>query len=163
MIRSIGVFLVLVAGQAQALSCDEPNPVDSYQRYNNLPEDYVIFRGVLDVPEYELNEQDNNPKFDTDGTRIPNASVTASLAGQLLTLRGFKAPAPETVQVDIYCQIGWCGFVPNQEFIGFAKRDATGLTLSVDICSPAVIPSPDRAMERQLVNCLYERGCEAAN
>ena len=152
MIR-LALALVLIAGQAQALSCLRPDVAESFNRANGIEEPVYILRGVLEfdpglMPQGVVNEE-RNPD-----------PVPARFTGRGLTLDGFTARFERGVTLQPLCFGPWCGSAePGQDAIVFATVRGEDLVVEVNPCGGQIFYDPTEEMADVLTACLRGEAC----
>ena len=150
--KTLAMVLMVLAGEAAALSCVRPDVVSSFQRAEEVPEDVYLLKGTLRfdpslLPEGVINEERNPPP------------IPARFEGQALNRNGFTTPYARSVTLQPLCFGPWCGSAqPGQEAIMFATVRGADLVIAASPCGGQIFYEPTRQMEQQLIACM-NGGC----
>ncbi len=149
------ITALVVAGQAQALSCMPADAARSFNWASNAEERYVILQGAFsfDFPKTEPVEDINNP---------PTVVLQSQFNGKYLTPDGFIDAPPLDVTVEFTCLGPWCGAMEADEnVLAFVEQADSGYILRVEPCFSTVLEPSDRNLAR-VTSCMRGTGCEEA-
>ena len=148
------IFVILIAGQAGALSCMRPDVATTFNRMHEVPEDVYVLRGVLEFDESLLPEGVVNEE------RFPDP-IAGTFKGKGLTLDGFTARFESDVTVQSVCFGPWCGSLASGiEVITFANVIGDDIIIEANPCGSNVFPSPTQEMADALQSCIRGEACE---
>jgi len=151
--RGLALILLVLAGQAQALSCMRPDVADSFNRANDIAEPVYILRGVLTFDAALM------PKDVVNEVRNPDP-VPATFEGLGLTHDGFTTRFAGDLVLQPRCAGPWCGStVPGQEVIVFATDLGDQLVVEIGACGGTVFQDPTPEMDAVLAACLRGEPC----
>lgn len=151
----LSVALALVAGQATALSCVQPDVARSYEFAAQAEERYLIILGTLAFGEV--------PSSDTGEIHNPReVEVEAQFLGQYLTQDGFQAAPPLAVDIEFTCAASWCGSMTSDDapVLAFVEQSDAGYTLTVGPCGGQAFKNPSDAQIDQVLSCMRGESCE---
>ena len=148
--RALAAALALVAGQAQALSCPAPDPVNTFNMANASDLPYIALAGRITVTGPVPSEM-------TGPLTLP-----ARLTGYGLAEEGFTAAFDEEISLNVTCAGPFCGFLPGTEpVLVFARVDEGAPVVDLAPCGEWVFPAPDAALTETLAACLRGEACSA--
>lgn len=141
-----------IAGQAQALSCMQPDIIQSYKDHAEATEAYVVVRGRFRFTPPKPQKLNNNAKDQT---------VRARFEGVALSKKGFDTSFSRPITIVFSCGGPWCGAVtPDTEAIAFVQQTDTGLTLNEGPCPWRVFYEPTKEQVDRLLYCHTRGICE---
>jgi len=147
---SLALGATLIASQAAALSCMQPDPARTFQQVAAAEERYVVFLGTFDfaAPPVQRGRLNAQPQ-----------QVTATFQGQGLGAGGFAPTAPVSITLQTSCSGPWCGNFPTRgaEVLTFVEQTDAGYVLTLDACGGLLFdPSAAPIVE----SCIRGEGCE---
>jgi hypothetical protein len=144
--------LVVIAGQAQALSCMGSDVSRTFKWASDADESYVVLLGAFAFSPPEEN------LVDTD---LPQSErLPATFSGDYLGGDGFVTAPPLDVTLNFECLAHWCGSINNDEAIlAIVEQTSDGYVLNVDPCFTTVF-APDDENVQTAVSCMRGTGCE---
>ncbi|MFZ3581602.1 hypothetical protein ACOI1H_05440 [Loktanella sp. DJP18] len=150
MIRAASAALILLAGQAQALSCLAPDPLASFTNASASDMPYLVLTGDLATPSA------------TGVTEPQPTTRTAQLTGFELTADGFTVPFDGEVLLDVTCAGPWCGALPaSGPIVAFARIDGPVPVIEMSACGGWLFADPDQATLDHLTECMNGKTCSA--
>ena len=156
MIRLVSL-LMLLAGQAQALSCMRPDVAWTFEQADEAEELYSIMRGSLSFDESLM------PQGYDESAGTPD-KIPAEFSGHFLTQNGFDKPVETPITLAPTCAGPWCGSAAqSDDVIVFVEYVADGFELEVGACPFFMFYNPTPDMERTLVSCAKGGPCKGAN
>lgn len=147
---------MLMASQAQALSCMRPDVARAFDWASQAEESYVVLLGRLDFEAPATRRgRPNDPQ---------DLHVAARFTGQSLGVSGFSATAPLDVSLAFTCAGPWCGsMTPSRgDVLAFVERSADGYVLNVGPCGGTTFERPTHAQIQQVESCMRGQACTAA-
>lgn len=155
--RLLALCLVLIAGQAAALSCMRPDPVAAYQHALDAPDRFYVLHGQVAF------DADLLPQGMVNVPRDP-APIAGVFSGAGLTRDGFKPTTLRDVTIQSSCAGPWCGRMrADTPHLMFAKLTDDGIVIEVGPCGGAVFPAPTSDMLDQMVQCIRGGPCVPAD
>ncbi|MGJ8622720.1 MAG: hypothetical protein ACSHW1_08070 [Yoonia sp.] len=155
----IGVLataLALLAGQASALSCLRPDPVETFQRLAAAPESYFVLYGTLSFDESALP---GGMRMDQNAG-MPDP-VPGRFVGKGLSTSGFTIPYVTNVMVQATCAGPWCGSARSGgEAVYFVPSGPAPVSLQATPCGDMIFPDPSPAVLEMLTSCMQGGTCE---
>ena len=142
------ILALSVAGQAAALSCMRPDPVNTFHRIAEDPTDYYLLYGTLDFdgskqPQGVVNEE-RNPE-----------PIAAAFRGHGLTRAGFISRFERTVTVQPLCFGPWCGqTTPGVKSLFFAAVEGDKVIISPDPCGGTIFAEPTQKELDEMTACI---------
>jgi len=157
---ALAAALAAAAGQAQALSCMQPDPVRTFQDAHAAPEPWVVLLGRL---VYGTPPPIPDPMNLKPGQQPRVAAFPATFSGMGLSASGFDRPYSGTIMMQPVCYGPWCGGYPGQaDVLIFARVQADGsYLLEIDPCGQSVFGPPSTAVVAALTACMAGRDCVA--
>ena len=150
MIRAAATTFILLAGQAQALSCMRPDPLTSFANASAADLPYLVLTGELTAPPA------------TGMTEQQPSSTTAHLVGFGLANDGFTVPFDGDVVLDVTCAGPWCGTMPaSGSVVAFARIDGSVPVIELSACGGWLFVEPDQATLDGLTSCIRGMACSA--
>ncbi|MEL6609533.1 MAG: hypothetical protein AAFO93_11550 [Pseudomonadota bacterium] len=147
MLKYITIFLVL-AGQAQALSCMQPSIAGSYAQAAQAEESYVIWLGTFTFDQATL------PKRAVENTNPPDTLIPARFTGHAFNGRAFEAPIDRALTINAQCFGPWCSFMESGTFgMAFVELTDAGPVLSLSPCGGAFFQEPTTVQIEQVAIC----------
>ncbi|SMY08116.1 hypothetical protein [Flavimaricola marinus] len=149
---------MLVAGQANALSCLRPDPAQTFQRASDASEIYVVLRGSFDFDEALMPEMGSGPE-----TGDP-AAVAARFSGTALGPDGFTIPYETELLLQPSCAGPWCGgLAPTDDAVAFARDGGEGAyVIDLGPCGGNVFDTTPAVIET-ITQCMAGGACTPAN
>ena len=148
MIRAASVGLILLAGQAQALSCMRPDPVATFGTASTSDLPYLVLTGDLTAPPA------------TGVTEQRPVSATARLTGFGLANDGFTVPFDGDVVLEVTCAGPWCGALPaSGPIMAFARIDGPVPVIEMSACGGWLFTDPDQATLDRMTACINGEDC----
>lgn len=149
-------ILAMISGQAHALSCIRPDPIETYKRVAAAPENYFVLYGELTFDESLVSA----------GTRTLSdplpAPIAADFDGTGLTKQGFTASYVSPVTLEIQCIANWCGSASSGgDALYFVKAGDPPVTMVAEACSSMIFPDPSQAVLDMLTSCMQGGACLA--
>lgn len=139
---------MLIAGQAAALSCMQPDPVRTFNQVAADDATYYVLYGTLDFdpklqPQGVVNEE-RNP-----------SPVPARFAGKGLSETGFDRDFVRDVVLQPVCAGPWCGNAPlDVPSLIFAKVTGDTIIIEASPCGGAIFPEPSKAALDRMTACM---------
>ena len=142
------IALMVVAGQATALSCMRPDAVRTFERVSEDTNTYYLLYGTLD---FDATKQ---PKGVVNEERDPDP-IAAQFAGFALNTVGFTTPYSNAVTLQPVCFGPWCGnTTPGVQSLFFAQVDDDAITIEVEPCGGRIFPEPSRSLLDAMTACM---------
>lgn len=146
----IAAVLMLVAGQANALSCMRPDVARDYERAASADETYFVVSGTLRFDPSLLPVVD----YDNQSATPPQTDIAAHLTGQSLTGDGFTAEFVGDVILRVHCAGPWCASPQTDtQYLSFVERTEQGFVMHVDPCGGLSYPEPTPEMQARVLAC----------
>ena len=150
----LALSLTALAGQAGALSCLRPDPIDTFKQVAAAPEGYYVLYGQLTFDEAALPSGVSNDNF-RDPPPIP-----AQFTGKGLTLQGFTSDYISPVNLQVGCAGPWCGSARSGvDAIYFVRADDPPVTMQAGPCGGMIFEEPDQATLDMLTSCMQGGEC----
>lgn len=150
---------MLIAGQANALSCLRPDPARTFQAAADSTDTYVVLRGSLSFDEKLM------PEF--DGMSWPGElpTVPALFQGMALGPDGFTIRYQTELLLQPSCAGPWCGgMYPSDDAIAFARDNGAGVyVIDLGPCPMWVYDTPDAVVVGTITQCMSGGLCSPAN
>ncbi|WP_417603898.1 hypothetical protein [Primorskyibacter flagellatus] len=147
---SIAALLMLVAGQANALSCMRPDVARDYAQAASADETYFVVTGMLSFDPSGLPVVD----YDNQSATPPETDIAAHLTGKTLTSGGFTAEFDRDVILRVHCFGPWCASPqPDTRYLSFVESTEQGLVMHVDPCGGLSHPEPTPEMQARVLAC----------
>ena len=141
-------MIALIAGQASALSCIQPDPVRAFQQAAGSDVTYYVLYGTLD---FEAAKQ---PKGVVNEPRRPDP-IPAFFRGSGLSDSGFDLPFETAVTVQPLCAGSWCGATaPHTPALIFAQVHDDQILVEVGPCGGQVFLEPTVAVLDKMTQCM---------
>lgn len=141
-------MVALVAGQAAALSCIQPDPVRAFQQAAEADITYYVLYGTLD---FDASKQPNGVENDP---RRPDP-IPAVFRGNGLSETGFDLPFETALTVQPYCAGPWCGqTAPHTPALIFAQVQGDDILVEVSPCGGQVFLEPASDVLDKMTQCL---------
>ena len=153
-IRTLALFLALLAAPAWSLSCLRPDTVFLYQEVTGSDDDYYIVKGTLAFLEAINAPTPHQTKNSTSDTR-------ARVTGMALSRSGLNVPFDRDVTVHAKCSAVWCPDLESlskNTFLMALKLDGDDLTLLRTACGGLAVPW-DQDGEDRLLDCHLNGNC----
>ena len=146
--------LAVVAGQAQALSCLRPDPIQTFMQLAAAEERYFVLYGELTFDESLLPEG-----VSMDQTREPDP-IPGQFVGKGLTRDGFANDYVSAVNLQVTCAGPWCGSAQSGiDAIYFVPMSEPPATLIAGPCGGMIFPEPSQATLDMLTTCMQGGPC----
>ncbi|WP_341368454.1 hypothetical protein [Yoonia sp. BS5-3] len=143
----IAALLAMIAGQAHALSCRRPDPIDTFKQVAAAPESYFVLYGEL--------------TFDGPVPASP-ATIPAQFRGKGLTREGFTSDYVSPVNLQIECVASWCGSARSGgDALYFVQATEPPVTMVAGACGGMIFPDPSQAVLDMLTSCMQGGACSA--
>ena len=152
----LSIVLTSLAGQAAALSCMRPDPIETFKRLAEVPEPYYILHGTISFDESLLPQGfDNNRISDPD-------PIPAQFSGVAMGAEGFTIPYNQPASLQIQCFGPWCGgAVDGMEAVFYVPASDPPVTLLADPCGGMIFPDPEQDVLEMLESCMAGEPCES--
>ena len=169
--RAAIAVMLLAAGQAQALSCVQPDPLGALRDAIAAPERWLVIHGRLDVDPNAFPDggppgppgdgsEDGGPAMGMPDRILP--PVPVRIEGLALSLTGFDHPVAMSLAMRPVCLGPWCGSASAGDWLVFAHEAAGGAwEVEVGPCGGAMFHDPDQGTLDALAECMAGRGCAA--
>jgi hypothetical protein len=143
---------MLIAGQAQALKCSEPDVGKSFQAAMNAPGQHVILRGRF---QFDPALMPGDVTTRGNPNLPPPTPIAADFTGQALEPDGFTRDLATSILLRPICLGPWCGRIePDTDMMVFAQSRADGpLLVELGPCATWVFPDPTDAMLARMQDC----------
>lgn len=149
-------LISMIAGQAVALSCLRPDPIDTFQRLAEAEEAYMVLRGTLTFDESALP-----PSVGANDTPQPDP-IPGFFVGSGLTEEGFTEDYAGDVLLQVSCTGPWCGGARSDvEAIWFLPFSDAPVTLQADPCGSMTFYEPTEAVVSMVESCMAGGACSA--
>ena len=146
------ISALVLAGQAQALSCVPADVARTFAWASEAEESYLILNGSFAFTPA--------PAWQGDINSPPSVQLPATFEGRYLTQDGFVDAPPLEVLLDFVCLGPWCGAMqPDAEVLAFVEQTQDGYVLQVEPCSSTVLDPSDRNLA-QVTSCMRGTGCD---
>lgn len=159
MIRAaVWLSLLVVAGQAQALSCLAADAATSFSQASASEDSYVVLRGSFDFDESLMPNSDR-----AEGTGDP-PPVPARFEGLALGQDGFSIPYETELWMQPSCIGPWCGSqAPTDNAVAFARDNGSGVyIIELGACPMWMFPA-DPDVIATIESCMNGGPCTPAN
>lgn len=148
-LRAACIALCALSTPASALSCMQPDIVNSYTRAADAAEAYVVVKGA-----FRFNAPPRQP-VDNDAQ---GQIVQARFEGVALGRSGFTISYTRPVTLTLACAGPWCGWVePDTNAIAFLETRGTSLRLVEGPCPGQIFYDPTPEQTQRLLAC-HTRG-----
>ena len=142
------IALMVVAGQATALSCMRPDAVRTFERVSEDTDTFYLLYGTLDFDATKQPKGVVNEERDRD-------PIAAQFAGFALNTVGFTTPYSNAVTLQPVCFGPWCGnTTPSVQSLFFAHVDDDAITIEVEPCGGRIFPEPSRSLLDAMTACM---------
>ena len=151
----LAMLIVATGGQAYALSCLRPDPVETFQRLAGLSDDYFVLYGTLAFDQRALPRGSNNFEDNQDPNPIP-----ARFVGKGLSQAGFATPYVSNVLLQVTCLGPWCG-TPRSggTALYFVPASDPPVTLQAEPCGGMIFDDPAPEVLEMLTTCMQGGTC----
>lgn len=150
----VAAALAMISGQAQALSCLRPDPIDTFQRVAAAAESYHVFYGQLTFDENALPSG-----VLANQTRIPDP-IPGRFVGKSLTADGFTRDYVSNVMLQIGCAGPWCGSARSGvDAVYFVPATDPPVTMQANPCGGMIFEDPSEAVLDMLTSCMQGSAC----
>ncbi|WP_108815629.1 hypothetical protein [Loktanella sp. Alg231-35] len=152
----VAAALVVISGQAQALSCLRPDPITTFQKLAAASESYFVLMGELTFDENLLPEAMSNTRTDEP------APIPAYFAGKGLTHDGFANDYYSNVTLQIRCGGPWCGSASSgMEAIFFVPASDPPVLIEAGPCGGMIFENITPATVEMLTSCMAGDTCSS--
>jgi hypothetical protein len=142
------IALMVIAGQAVALSCVRPDAVNTFERVSEDAASYYLLYGTLD---FDVAKQ---PKGVVNAERNPDP-IVAQFAGFALNTSGFTTSYSRAVTLQPVCFGPWCGGeTPGVKSLFFAQVDGDQIIIESTPCGGFVLPEPSQSLLDKMTSCM---------
>lgn len=142
------IALIAIAGQAAALSCMRPDPVDTFARVSAADDTYYLLYGTLD---FDASKQ---PKGVVKKPRDP-APIDAVFDGFALDQSGFNTPYKTAALLQNKCAGPWCGSQePGVTSLFFAMVQGDQIVISASPCGGSIFTNPQPSVLNAMTACM---------
>jgi hypothetical protein len=153
---AIAVAMLVMSGQAQALSCLPADAVRTFAELDAAPEAYIVLHGTLTFDESTL------PPFVQDEPFDAPSPIPAEFNGKGLTADGFTVDRATPMLLQLTCAGPWCGTAQSgQEAIIFVPVSEAPMTVTVGPCGGQFFPDPAPETLAMLTTCMQGGDCSA--
>ncbi len=150
--KLVATLILVSTTQVNALTCMQPNIVDSYTRAADATEPYIVLKGRFRFSPPPRQPVDNDASEQT---------VEARFEGVALGKNGFNISYSRPVTLTLACAGPWCGWVePDTEAIAFVEQHDKGLVLFEGPCPGQIFYEPTREQTDRLLLCHSKGVCE---
>lgn len=150
----IAAMLALTTGQAHALSCMRPDPIETFQRVAAAEESYFVLSGTLTFDETLLP-----PGVSQNPIGTP-AVIPAQFSGKGLTSDGFVNDYISPINLQITCAGPWCGSAQSgMEAVFFVEATRPLATVIADPCGGMIFSRVSAATKDMLTSCMAGGTC----
>lgn len=151
----LAAALALIAGQASALSCIRPDPIDTFQRLAAAEESYFVLSGTLTFDEDLLP-----PGVSQNQTPAPEV-IPARFNGMGLTRDGFVNAYVSPINLQVTCAGPWCGSAQSgMEGVFFVEATKPLATVIADPCGGMIFAPVSDAQKEMLTSCMAGGTCQ---
>jgi hypothetical protein len=157
MVLAATATVAMLASQATALSCMQPDPAQTYKEADASADRYMVLEGTFT---YDASQAPG--PLDLQNQQIDRStSATAQFEGNSLGRNGFTNPFSGRVKLDFNCGGPWCGGLQSGEsYIAFALIEDNKVSVSVGPCPHHVSSSEFTPVRETLLSCAAGRRCE---
>jgi hypothetical protein len=146
----LAALLLVVAGQASALSCIPPDVARDYQRVDAADAQYFPVAGTLSFDPSSLPTGD----FDNQGATPQETDIQANFTGNALSAEGFTTPFETDITLRVKCFGPWCASPKTDtQYLSFFESTEDGLVMHVDPCGSMSYPNPTPEMLARVLAC----------
>jgi hypothetical protein len=150
----LAAALAMISGQAHALSCMRPDPIETFQQVAAAPESYYVLYGELTFDETLLP-----PGVLDNQARSPDP-IPAQFSGKGLTQQGFTSDYVSPVTLQISCAGPWCGSARSGgNAIYFVEATNPPVTMIAGACGGRIFEDPPQAVLDMLTSCMQGGAC----
>ena len=140
--------LAILASQAAALSCMQPDAVRSFERFAAADETYIVLLGEMD---FDASKQ---PKGVVNEQRYPDP-IPARFRGLGLTPDGFTHRIDRAVTLQNLCRGPWCGIeLPREQSLIFAQSVGDELIVVSEPCGGTIFSNPTENIVADVTACM---------
>lgn len=144
----VAIVLASIAGQATALSCMQPNPVNTFARISGADETYYLLYGTLDF------DSSKQPQGVVNKPRDP-APIAATFDGFALDQSGFNTPYRTAAVLQNTCAGPWCGSQePGVKSLFFAMVQGSQIVITASPCGGSIFPNPQSSVLNAMTACM---------
>lgn len=131
--RMACVLVSLAASPAVALTCMDPDIVQTYEQISAQDDIYFLLKGTIDLEEDEATLKDRFLLGPGEGMEKVLAPAYGSFSGTIFH-QGKFLPFDTNIEVRLDCFQQWCGDFPDdQEALYFASAARSNMWLSVEV------------------------------
>ncbi len=153
---SLALCLIASAGQAVALSCIRPDPIQTFNRVAAAPESYFVLYGQLTFDQAAL------PPGMSDGPDAAPVLIEGFFRGKGLTQQGFSADYVSPALLEVVCFGPWCGSARSGvDALYFVRADNTPVMMEAGPCGGMIFEDPDQVVLERIVTCMQGGPCSA--
>jgi len=146
--------LMGITGQAHALSCARPDPVETFHRLAQAEESYFVLYGQLTFDESTLPQGSSFEQL-----REPDP-IAAQFEGKSLSRAGFVNDYASNVTLQIGCADPWCGSARSGvDAVYFVAATDTSVTMQAGPCGGMIFEEPTAATLNMLTTCMQGGAC----
>ena len=140
-----GLAFSMLPGKGIALSCLQPDIVQSYTRAAEANEAYVVVKGKFRFVAPPRQPVDNDAQ---------DQDISARFEGVALGRDGFSISYSRPIRIRLACAGPWCGWVqPDTQAIAFVEMNESELLLVEGPCPGQIFYDPSTEDERRLLIC----------
>ncbi len=152
----LAAALAMISGQANALSCLRPDPIETFKRLAAAPESYFVLYGELTFDEAQLPDG-----VSMNQMREPDP-IPARFEGKGLTRQGFTNDYFSDVNLQIGCAGSWCGSARSGgDAIYFVAATDPPVTMQAGACGGMIFEDPSEAVLDMLTTCMQGGPCSS--
>lgn len=157
MMRVLAALLLVLAGQAQALSCVQPDVARSFQHADASEDAYVVLLGTYSFDAAKLPQVDWDNQMDTP----PETKIAARFKGLSLTADGFTRPFESAVTLNALCLGPWCASPqPDRRVLSFVQKSGEAYVFEASPCGGYGFWDPTDVDIARVEACMRGEGCE---
>ncbi len=150
----LAATLAMISGQAHALSCTRPDPIETFQQLAAAPEGYFVLYGQMTFDENALPAG-----VSMDQTREPDP-IPARFEGKSLSQEGFTRDYFGNVMLQVGCAGSWCGSARSgADAVFFVASSDRPVTLQAGPCGGRIFEEPSQAVLDMLTSCFQGGPC----
>ena len=150
---------ILIASQADALSCLPPNPIRATEAAVESTDRFVMAYGQLQA----VNGRPDRPNIDPNNQNPSAISYEARFVGMSASRRAFDTPIDARITVTETCLAVWCGRATlNTQMLVFLKQQAGRYSIETGPCDMGGgFPNLSRGDLRAVLRCAFQSDCDA--
>lgn len=147
-------LLAMFSGQAHALSCMRPDPIETFQQLAAATESYFVLYGTL-----SFDEDDLPAGVSYENTRNPDP-IPGRFVGKGLTVNGFTNTYVGQVNLQVGCAGPWCGSARSGiEAVYFVPASERPVSLQAGPCGGMIFEEPSEEVLSMLTTCMQGGTC----